>query len=47
MAETIKARVSNNNPLTGNTFPGEKHPQIDPDICFYKAEDNDKSDSGD
>ena len=39
-------RVSKHKPLTGSPLPWDKYPRLEPDIRFYKLEDNDKSDSG-
>ena len=47
MAKTTNMRVSSPKPLTINPFPGDKRPNLYPDIHFYKVEDYDKSGSGD
>ena len=47
MSKTIKNRVSNPKPLTGKPDTGDNCPWPEPAICFYKMEDDDKSDSGD
>ena len=46
MEKTIKARVSNTKPLTGNNFTGDKHPRLKTYIWFCKVEDSDKYDNG-
>ena len=46
MSKTIKPRFSNPKPLTGKTFPGDKHPGLKPAISFYEVEADDKSDIG-
>ena len=40
-------RIHKPNLLTGKPFPGEKHPGLELDICFYELEDDDKYDSED
>ena len=45
--KTTNTRVSNPNTLDGNPFPGDKRPGLEPDILFYKLEDDDESDIGD
>ena len=43
LKKTINMIVSKYKPVTGKHFPSDKHPGINPDILFYKVDDNNKS----
>ena len=43
LKKTINMIVSNYKPVTGKHFPSDKHPGINPDILFYKVDDNNNS----
>ena len=47
MAKTVKIRVSNPTPITGNPLPGDKCPDLEPALYFYKEGEDYDSDSGD
>ena len=38
--------VSITKPVIVRPYPGDKHPMLEPAICFYEVEEDYKSDSG-
>ena len=41
-----KVRISKPKPSTGKTLPGDKNTGLDPEIRFYKIEDDDDTEEG-